>query len=133
MGTMIQSYQLGEKDYRGQRFANWPTDLKGNNDLLSLTQPDIIKAIHRAYLDAGSDILETNTFNATQIAMADYQMESLAYEINVASAKLAKQVADEVSALTPDKPRFVAGVLGPTNRTSSMSPDVNDPGYRNVT
>ncbi|MFM8342726.1 MAG: methionine synthase [Methylomonas sp.] len=133
MGTMIQSYQLGEKDYRGQRFADWPTDLKGNNDLLSLTQPDIIKAIHRAYLDAGSDILETNTFNATQIAMADYQMESLAYEINVASAKLAKQVADDVSALTPDKPRFVAGVLGPTNRTSSMSPDVNDPGYRNIT
>ena len=133
MGTMIQSYKLGEKDYRGQRFASWPCDLKGNNDLLSLTQPDIIKAIHRAYLDAGSDIIETNTFNATQIAMADYQMESLAYEINVASARLAKQAAEEVSALTPDKPRFVAGVLGPTNRTSSMSPDVNDPGYRNIT
>jgi 5-methyltetrahydrofolate--homocysteine methyltransferase len=133
MGTMIQSYQLSEKDYRGQRFADWPTDLKGNNDLLALTQPDIIKAIHRAYLDAGSDILETNTFNATRVAMADYQMESLAYEINVAAAQLAKQAAAEVTALTPDKPRFVAGVLGPTNRTSSMSPDVNDPGFRNIT
>ncbi|MGR8931499.1 MAG: methionine synthase [Gammaproteobacteria bacterium] len=133
MGTMIQSYKLGEKDYRGQRFAEWPVDLKGNNDLLSLTQPDIIKAIHRAYLEVGSDIVETNTFNATQVAMADYQMESLAYEINVASARLAKEAANEFSVLTPDKPRFVAGVLGPTNRTSSMSPDVNDPGFRNIT
>ena len=133
MGTMIQSYKLGEKDYRGARFANWASDLKGNNDLLSLTQPEIIKAIHRAYLEAGSDIIETNTFNATKIAMADYQMEDLAYEMNVASARLAKQAADEVTALTPDKPRFVAGVLGPTNRTSSMSPDVNDPGFRNIT
>ena len=133
MGTMIQSYQLGEKDYRGTRFADWASDLKGNNDLLSLTQPDIIKAIHKAYLDAGSDILETNTFNATKIAMADYHMEDLAYEINVASARLAKQAAEEATALTPDKPRFVAGVLGPTNRTSSMSPDVNDPGFRNIT
>jgi len=132
MGTMIQSYKLSEKDYRGTRFANWPTDLKGNNDLLSLTQPDIIKAIHRAYLDAGSDIIETNTFNATTIAMADYHMEELAYEINLISAQLAKQAASEVTELTPDKPRFVAGVLGPTNRTSSMSPDVNDPGYRNI-
>ena len=133
MGTMIQSYKLGEKDYRGERFANWPCDLKGNNDLLSLTQPGIIKAIHKAYLEAGSDIIETNTFNSTQIAMADYQMESLAYEMNVASASLAKQVCEEITALNPDKPRFVAGVLGPTNRTSSISPDVNDPGYRNVT
>jgi len=133
MGTMIQSYTLSEKDYRGERFASWPTDLKGNNDLLSLTQPDIIKAIHLAYLEAGSDIIETNTFNSTRVAMADYQMEDLAYEINVASARLAKQAATEVSALTPDKPRFVAGVLGPTNRTSSMSPDVNDPGFRNIT
>ena len=133
MGTMIQSYKLGEKDYRGERFANWPCDLKGNNDLLSLTQPDIIKAIHQAYLEAGSDIIETNTFNSTQIAMADYQMESLAYEMNVASARLAKQVCEAITALNPDKPRFVAGVLGPTNRTSSISPDVNDPGYRNVT
>ena len=132
MGTMIQSYKLGEKDYRGTRFADWTSDLKGNNDLLSLTQPNIIKAIHKAYLEAGSDIIETNTFNATKIAMADYHMEDLAYEINVASARLAKQAADEIYALTPDKPRFVAGVLGPTNRTSSMSPDVNDPGFRNI-
>ena len=132
MGTMIQSYKLEEKDYRGTRFADWPVDLKGNNDLLSLTQPDVIKAIHKAYLDAGADILETNTFNATRVAMADYQMEDLAYEINVASASLAKQAAAEFTALTPDKPRFVAGVLGPTNRTSSMSPDVNDPGFRNI-
>jgi len=133
MGTMIQGYKLGEKDYRGERFADWATDLKGNNDLLSLTQPDIIKAIHKAYLDVGADIIETNTFNATKVAMADYHMEDLAYEINVASARLAKQAAEEVTALTPDKPRFVAGVLGPTNRTSSMSPDVNDPGFRNIT
>ncbi|WAR44996.1 methionine synthase [Methylomonas rapida] len=133
MGTMIQSYKLGEKDYRGQRFADWPVDLKGNNDLLSITQPDIIKAIHRAYLDVGADIIETNTFNSTRVAMADYRMEDLAYEINVASARVARQAADEVTALTPDKPRFVAGVLGPTNRTSSMSPDVNDPGFRNIT
>jgi len=132
MGTMIQSYKLGEKDYRGERFAQWSVDLKGNNDLLSLTQPEIIRAIHGAYLQAGADILETNTFNSTRVAMADYRMEELAYEINVASAKLAKQVAEEFSAKTPDKPRFVAGVLGPTNRTSSMSPDVNDPGFRNI-
>ncbi|WP_031433786.1 methionine synthase [Methylomarinum vadi] len=133
MGTMIQSYKLEENDYRGERFADWNCDLKGNNDLLSLTQPDIIKAIHRAYLDAGADIIETNTFNATTIAMADYRMESLAYEINLESARLAKQVAQEVSTQTPDKPRFVAGVVGPTNRTASMSPDVNDPGFRNIT
>jgi 5-methyltetrahydrofolate--homocysteine methyltransferase len=132
MGTMIQSYKLSEKDYRGERFADWRSDLKGNNDLLSLTQPQIIKDIHRAYLEAGADILETNTFNSTRIAMADYQMEHLAYEINVASATLARQAANEFSELTPDKPRFVAGILGPTNRTSSISPDVNDPGYRNV-
>ncbi len=133
MGTMIQSYELGEKDYRGERFADWPVDLKGNNDLLSITQPDIIKAIHKAYLDAGTDIIETNTFNSTRVAMADYRMEELAYEINVASARVARQAADAITALTPDKPRFVAGVLGPTNRTSSMSPDVNDPGFRNIT
>ncbi|MCF7988279.1 MAG: methionine synthase [Methylovulum sp.] len=132
MGTMIQSYKLDEKDYRGERFAQWDVDLKGNNDLLSLTQPDIIKAIHCAYYDAGSDIVETNTFNATTIAMADYHMESLAYEINQASARLARQAADEFTAKTPEKPRFVAGVLGPTNRTASMSPDVNDPGFRNI-
>ncbi len=132
MGTMIQSYKLEEKDYRGDRFADWSSDLKGNNDLLSLTQPEIIKAIHRAYLDVGSDIVETNSFNATSIAMADYGMEDLAYEINRESARLAREACEEVTALTPDKPRFVAGVLGPTNRTASMSPDVNDPGFRNI-
>ncbi|MDZ4149491.1 homocysteine S-methyltransferase family protein, partial [Methylicorpusculum sp.] len=133
MGTMIQSYRLEEKDYRGERFSDWPVDLKGNNDLLSLTQPEIIKSIHLAYLEAGADIVETNTFNSTKIAMADYQMSDLAYEINIESARLAKLAVDEISHKTPDKPRFVAGVLGPTNRTASMSPDVNDPGYRNVT
>jgi len=133
MGTMIQSYKLDEKDYRGERFAAWDSDLKGNNDLLSLTQPAIIKAIHSAYLDAGADIIETNTFNATRIAMADYRMESLAYEINLESARLACEAAADYSARTPAKPRFVAGVLGPTNRTASMSPDVNDPGFRNIT
>jgi 5-methyltetrahydrofolate--homocysteine methyltransferase len=132
MGTMIQSYKLEEKDYRGERFADWAVDLKGNNDLLSLTQPDIIKAIHQAYFEAGSDIVETNTFNATRIAMADYEMEALVYEINVESARLARQAADEFTKKTPEKPRFVAGVLGPTNRTASMSPDVNDPGFRNI-
>ncbi len=132
MGTMIQSYNLEEQDYRGERFADWDSDLKGNNDLLSLTQPDIIKAIHRAYFEVGVDIVETNTFNATSIAMADYKMESLAYEINYQSVLLAKQVAAEFTELTPDKPRFVAGTLGPTNRTASMSPDVNDPGFRNI-
>ncbi|WP_139556977.1 methionine synthase [Methylotetracoccus oryzae] len=133
MGTMIQTYHLSEADYRGERFVSWASDLKGNNDLLSLTQPQIIGAIHRAYLDAGADILETNTFNANRISMADYGMEDLAYEIGYESARLARQVADEVTARTPDRPRFVAGVLGPTNRTASISPDVNDPGHRNVT
>ncbi|MGJ0483486.1 MAG: methionine synthase [Methylomicrobium sp.] len=132
MGTMIQSYKLEEKDYRGTRFADWDIDLKGNNDLLSLTQPAIIKAIHSAYLEAGSDILETNTFNSTRVAMADYRMESLVYEINVESARLARQACDDYTLKTPGKPRFVAGVLGPTNRTASMSPDVNDPGFRNI-
>ena len=130
MGTMIQGYKLEEKDYRGTRFAQWEVDLKGNNDLLSLTQPDIIQAIHSAYFEAGADIVETNTFNSTTISMADYHMESLAYEINVASAKIARAAAEKYS--TPEKPRFVAGVLGPTARTASMSPDVNDPGFRNV-
>ncbi|MGR8950923.1 MAG: methionine synthase [Gammaproteobacteria bacterium] len=133
MGTMIQSYKLEEKDYRGARFADWKTDLKGNNDLLSLTQPEIIKAIHCAYLEVGCDIIETNTFNSTRVAMADYHMESLVYEINAESARLARQAADEYTFMTPAKPRFVAGVLGPTNRTASMSPDVNDPGFRNIT
>jgi 5-methyltetrahydrofolate--homocysteine methyltransferase len=130
MGTMIQGYKLEEKDYRGTRFSQWETDLKGNNDLLSLTQPDIIQAIHGAYFAAGADIVETNTFNSTTISMADYHMESLAYEINVASAKIARAAAEQYS--TPEKPRFVAGVLGPTARTASMSPDVNDPGFRNI-
>ncbi|SBS67652.1 methionine synthase [Vibrio atlanticus] len=132
MGTMIQDYKLEEQDYRGERFADWHSDLKGNNDLLVLTQPKLIKDIHMEYLGAGADILETNTFNATTIAMADYDMESLSEEINYAAAKLAREAADEWTVKTPDKPRFVAGVLGPTNRTCSLSPDVNDPGYRNV-
>ena len=133
MGTMIQGYKLEEPDYRGERFADWHCDLKGNNDLLVLTQPKLIKDIHAEYLEAGADILETNTFNATTIAMADYDMESLSEEINFEAARLAREVADEWTAKTPDKPRYVAGVLGPTNRTCSISPDVNDPGYRNVT
>ncbi|NOS90256.1 MAG: methionine synthase [Methylococcaceae bacterium] len=132
MGTMIQGYKLDEKDYRGDRFADWEVDLKGNNDLLSITQPDIIKSIHSAYFAAGSDIVETNTFNSTSISMADYQMEALAYELNVAAARVAKEAAAEYTLKTPEKPRFVAGVLGPTARTASMSPDVNDPGFRNI-
>ena len=130
---MIQSYKLEEEDYRGDRFADWDSDLKGNNDLLSLTQPEIIKAIHLAYLDAGADIVETNTFNSTCIAMADYGLEHLSREINVESAKLAREAVDEITEKSPDRPRFVAGVLGPTNRTASISPDVNDPGFRNIT
>ncbi|MGH8439360.1 MAG: methionine synthase, partial [Pseudomonas sp.] len=133
MGTMIQSYRLEEHDYRGTRFADWPSDVKGNNDLLLLSRPDVIAAIEKAYLDAGADILETNTFNATQISQADYGMEALVYELNVQGARIARQVADAKTLETPDKPRFVAGVLGPTSRTCSISPDVNDPGYRNVT
>ncbi len=133
MGTMIQAYKLDEADYRGTRFADFAHDVKGNNDLLTLTQPQIIHAIHSAYLDAGADILETNTFNSTAISMADYHMEELVYELNFAAAKLARSAADTAQAKTPDKPRFVAGVLGPTSRTASISPDVNDPGFRNVT
>ncbi|MCB1510703.1 MAG: homocysteine S-methyltransferase family protein [Hyphomicrobiaceae bacterium] len=132
MGTMIQRYKLSEEDYRGARFADWQQDVKGNNDLLSLTQPEIIGDIHRAYLEAGSDIIETNTFNAQRISMADYGMEELSREINVQSARLAREAADEWTAKTPDRPRFVAGAVGPTNRTASISPDVNDPGFRNV-
>ena len=132
MGTMIQRYKLSEADYRGERFKDWPSDLKGNNDLLTLTQPKIIGDIHAAYLDAGADILETNTFNATTIAMADYGMGSPAYELNLEAAKLARKVANEAQAKTPNQPRFVAGVLGPTNRTASISPEVNDPSYRNT-
>jgi 5-methyltetrahydrofolate--homocysteine methyltransferase len=128
---MIQRHKLEEADYRGERFANWHTDVKGNNDLLVLSQPQIIRGIHAQYLEVGADILETCTFNATTISMTDYDMQELSYEINVEAAKLARSVADEYS--TPDKPRFVAGVLGPTSRTCSISPDVNDPGFRNVT
>ncbi|MDH0337801.1 methionine synthase [Metapseudomonas otitidis] len=133
MGTMIQSYKLQEEDYRGARFADWPSDVKGNNDLLLLSQPQVIAEIERAYLDAGADILETNTFNATRVSQADYGMEALVYELNVAGARVARQVADAKTLETPDRPRFVAGVLGPTSRTCSISPDVNNPGYRNVT
>ena len=130
---MIQSYKLEEADYRGERFADWPQDVKGNNDLLILSRPDVIGAIEKAYLDAGADILETNTFNATQVSQADYGMEDLAYELNVAGAKLAREAADAASAKTPNKLRFVAGALGPTNKTASISPDVNDPGFRAIT
>lgn len=133
MGTLIQRYRLEEADFRGSRFAEWPCDLKGNNDLLVLSQPAVIREIHDAYLAAGADILETNTFNATSIAMADYRMESLSAEINREAARLARSCADAWTAKTPDRPRFVAGVLGPTNRTCSISPDVNDPAFRNVT
>jgi len=133
MGTMIQRYQLSEADFRGERFKNYPSDLKGNNDLLSITRPDIIKAIHLEYLHAGADIIETNTFSGTSIAMADYHLEELVYELNYESARLAREAADEVAALNPDKPRFVAGAIGPTNRTASLSPDVNNPGYRAIT
>ncbi len=132
MGTMIQSYQLEEQDYRGERFNNHSCDLKGNNDLLSIIKPDIIAAIHASFLDAGADILETNTFNATSISQADYQLEDIVYELNYASAKLAVEVANEYSVKTPERPRFVAGILGPTNRTASMSPDVNNPAFRNI-
>jgi 5-methyltetrahydrofolate--homocysteine methyltransferase len=133
MGTMIQRHKLGEADYRGERFKDWPSDLKGNNDLLVLTQPDIICGIHEAYLQAGSDIVETNTFNAQAVSLADYGMEALSFEINVEAAKLARAAADKFTALTPEKPRFVAGAIGPTNRTASLSPDVNNPGFRNIT
>ncbi|WP_225774237.1 methionine synthase [Pseudomonas sp. Marseille-Q5115] len=133
MGTMIQSYKLEESDYRGERFADWPSDVKGNNDLLLLSRPDVIAEIEAAYLDAGADILETNTFNATRVSQADYGMETLVYELNVEGARVARRVADAKTLQTPDKPRFVAGVLGPTSRTCSLSPDVNNPGYRNVT
>ena len=133
MGTMIQRYKLEEKDYRGERFKDWHTDVKGNNDLLSITQPQIIKEIHKQYLEAGADIIETNTFSSTSIAQADYDMQSLAYELNVASAKCARVAADEYTAKNPDKPRFVAGAIGPLNKTLSLSPDVNNPGFRAVT
>ena len=125
MGTMIQQHNLEEADFRGQRFADWDSDIKGNNDLLSLTQPQIILDIHRAYLEAGADIIETNTFNSTRVSQADYNMQSISAEINFESAKLARQAADEFS--TADKPRFVAGILGPTSRTASLSPTLMTP------
>ena len=147
MGTMVQSYRLEENDYRGERFAdgfdrehepardanaNPGGDLKGNNDLLTLTRPDVIAAIHAAYLDAGADLVETNTFNATAVSQADYKLQHLVYELNSQGARLARAACDAAEAKTPDKPRFVIGVLGPTSRTASISPDVNDPGFRNT-
>ncbi|ADP69310.1 homocysteine S-methyltransferase [Rhodomicrobium vannielii ATCC 17100] len=132
MGTMIQRHKPTEADYRGERFKDWPSDLKGNNDLLVLTQPAIIKGVHEAYFEAGADIIETNSFNAQRISMADYGMEALSAEINLAAAKLAREAADAYTAKTPEKPRFVAGSIGPTNRTASLSPDVNNPGFRNI-
>ena len=133
MGTMLQAYKFTEEDFRGERFKDYKTPLQGNNDLLSITQPHAIKEVHAKYFAAGADIVETNTFSGTTIAMADYQMEDLVYELNFESAKIAKEVADEFTEKEPHKPRFVAGSIGPTNRTASMSPDVNDPGYRAVT
>ncbi len=132
MGTSIQNYKLSEADYRGDRFQDYPHDLIGNNDLLSLTKPEIIKQIHREFLMAGADLIETNTFNSTSISQADYHLEGLVSEINIASAQLAKEVAAEFTAKDPSKPRFVIGSIGPTNRTASMSPDVNNPGFRSV-
>ena len=132
MGTMIQQHKPTEETYRGKRFANWGQDVKGNNELLSLSQPDMIESIHEAYFAAGADIAETNTFGAQVISQADYGMQALSYEMNVESAKLARIAADIWTQKTPGKPRFVAGAIGPTNRTASISPDVNDPGYRNT-
>jgi 5-methyltetrahydrofolate--homocysteine methyltransferase len=132
MGTMIQRYKLDEAAYRGERFKDWGQDVKGNNDLLVLSQPDIIREIHDAFLDAGADMIETNTFNSTSISQSDYGLEEIAYELNLEAARLAREVADAWSEKTPDKPRFVAGAVGPTNRTASISPDVNNPGFRNV-
>ena len=133
MGTMLQDYDFSEEDYRGVRFKDYPTSLKGNNDLLSLTQPEAIAQIHHKYFEAGADIVETNTFSGTSIAMADYDMENLVYELNYESAKIAKRVADEFTKSEPHKPRFVAGSIGPTNKTASLSPDVNRPEYRAIT
>ncbi len=132
MGTMLQRYRFTEADFRGDRFKDWEHPLQGNNDLLSLTQPEAIEAIHRKYFEAGADIVETNTFSGTSIAMADYHMEANVYELNYESARIAKKAADEFTAREPHKPRFVAGSIGPTNKTASMSPDVNDPGFRGV-
>ncbi|MEY3499182.1 MAG: hypothetical protein RL308_851 [Bacteroidota bacterium] len=133
MGTMLQRYNFSEEDFRGERFKDFPHSLKGNNDLLSLTQPQAIRDIHAQYFEAGADIVETNTFSGTTIGMADYHLEDIVYELNFESAKIAREVADEFTAKNLEKPRFVAGSIGPTNRTASMSPDVNDPGFRAVT
>lgn len=133
MGTMIQRHPLTEEDFRGERFKDHQHPLKGNNDLLSITRPDIIKDIHRLYFEAGADIVETNTFSGTTIAQADYSLEDAIYDINFQSAKIAREVADQITASEPEKPRFVAGSIGPTNRTASISPDVNDPGFRAIT
>lgn len=133
MGTMIQRYKLEESDYRGERFKNYHSDVKGNSDLLSITQPGIIEAIHREYLEAGADIIETNTFSSTVIAQADYDMQDLAFEMNIAAVQVAKRAAEDYTRRTPDKPRFVAGAIGPLNKTLSISPDVNNPGFRSVT
>ncbi|MGN6249361.1 MAG: homocysteine S-methyltransferase family protein [Ginsengibacter sp.] len=142
MGTMIQQYKLEEKDYRGERFKDWQKDVRGNNDLLSITQPQIIQQIHKAYLEAGADIIETNTFSSTSIAQADYDMQSLAYELNVAAAKCAQEAIDEFTSSSkanlptgrqPNNCKFIAGAIGPLNKTLSLSPDVNNPGYRTVT
>jgi len=133
MGTMIQTYNLKEEDFRGERFKNYLSPLKGNNDLLSITQPQIISEIHKKYLESGADILETNTFSSNSISMADYNMEDLVYELNFESTKIAKKLTDEYNIKDPSKPRFVAGSIGPTNKTASMSPDVSDPGFRAIT
>ena len=133
MGTMIQRLGYEESDYRGDRFSDHHSDVKGNNDLLCLTQPEAISRIHRQYLDAGADIIETNTFNSTRVSQADYDMEDLVYELNFEAARLAREQADLKTLEDPSKPRFVAGAVGPTSRTASISPDVNNPGYRNVT
>jgi 5-methyltetrahydrofolate--homocysteine methyltransferase len=133
MGTMLQQYQFSEADFRGERFKDYPTSLQGNNDLLSLTQPQAIADIHAKYFEAGADIVETNTFSGTTVAMADYNMEDLVYELNFESAKIAKRVADQFTKEQPEKPRFVAGSIGPTNKTASLSPDVNRPEYRAIT
>ena len=132
MGTMIQKYKLGEEEYRGERFKDYHRSVKGNNDLLVITQPQIIEDIHMEFLEAGADIIETNTFNSNAISMVDYGMEDLVVELNLEAAKIARKTADAMTAKTPDKPRFVAGAMGPTNRTASLSPDVNNPGYRAV-
>src|SRR5438094_6269762 len=133
MGTMIQRHKLSEADFRGERFARHPRDLKGDNDLLVLTRPDVIREIHDQYLEAGADVIETNTFNSTAVAQADYGLESIVYELNAEAARLARAAAAAWTAKTPDKPRFVAGAIGPTNRTLSISPDVNSPSFRAIT